>query len=108
MAIVKKGGVPTRLFTRTTDEMIRIDLSLPQHASLISIGREEHETTNENLNHHHLANGAFRCHLLNSAQYDGGAFAVSEVKEVPRSQPINSVGGSSGSFLCNIWEAQTP
>ena len=104
MATVKKRGVPVRLFTRTTDEMVEIDLAIPQYGSLISLGRESALAPQDSLNQFYLANGAIKSHMLYSDQYDGGAYTVIEVAEVPASHPVNSVGGSSNSFLCNIWE----
>jgi hypothetical protein len=104
MATVKKRGVPVRLFTRTTDEMVEIDLAIPQYGSLIFLGREGALAPQDSLNQFYLASGAIKSHLHYSGQYDGEAYAVTEVAEIPNIQPINSVGGSRNSFLCNIWE----
>lgn len=108
MAALKKRGVPVRLFTRTTDRMVEADLSAAQYGSLISLGREGALAPQDGLNQFYLANGAIKSYLLYSDQYDGAAYTVIEVPEVPSSLPISSVGGNGSSFLCNIWEEEEP
>jgi|GEM_PF-1950055 len=108
VATLSKQGRKVRLFTRTTDEMVKVDLALPQYASLISLGTEGVLSPQDNQNQAYLAAGAIKSHLLYSNQYDGGVLVVSKVDAVPNAKPINSVGGKgtqhSVSFLCNIWE----
>jgi len=104
MATVTKGDVPVRLFTKTTDQMVEVDLAVPQYGSLISLGREGAQTPHDSMNQFYLANGAIKSHMLYSDQYGRGAYTITQVPEVPNGQPINSVGGSIQSYLCNIWE----
>ena len=87
--------------------MVQIDLGLPKFASLIESARRV-ILSNRTAEHNHidLAAGAFIEHVRKKEYSSTRTLDVEPAEQMPTTTPISSAGGSGGSALCSIWEAE--